>query len=60
MAALVPEIFQTSVLSKKSSENQVNILIYAVISSFGLSDEDKKYEIMMKFESHFIKKRNAC
>ena len=50
---------------KKNSENQVNMLVYTmvnaannILSSFGLSDEDrKKFEtIMVKFESHFVKK----
>ena len=55
-------------LSEKSSENQVNTLVYTmgdpaddILSSFGLSDEDKKkFEVVVeRFERHFVKKRNV-
>ena len=54
-------------LDKKSSEVQVNALIYNmgdqadyILLSFGLSDENKKkYDtVKAKFESYFIKRRN--
>lgn len=58
---------QASGLSEKSSENQVNTLVYTmgdvaddILTSFGLSDEDKKkYDtVVERFERHFVKKRN--
>jgi len=54
-------------LSNKSAEVQVNALIYHmgdladdILTSFGLSDDDKKkYDVVKaKFERHFIKRRN--
>ena len=55
-------------LSDKSSENQVNMLVYtmgnvadSILSSFGLSEDDKKnYDtVVQRFERHFVKKRNV-
>ena len=58
---------QASGLSEKSLVNQVNTLIYTmedladnILSSFSLSEEDKaKYKVVVKFEAHFMKKRNV-
>ena len=59
---------QASGLSQKSSENQVNTLVYTmgdaaddILSSFGLSEEDKKKfdTVVAMFEGHFVKKRNV-
>ena len=55
-------------LGEKSSENQVNTLVYTmgdpaddILSSFGLTDKEmKSYDIVVdKFERYFIKKRNV-
>ena len=53
-------------LSEKSSENQVNMLMYTIgdvaddINSFKLTEEQQKnYDtVVAKFEGHFVKKRN--
>ena len=59
---------QASGLTEKSSESQVNALIYSmgeeaddILFSFGLTDEQSKnFEtVQEKFEQHFIKKRNV-
>lgn len=59
---------QASDLASKTEEKQVNSLIYTmgdeaddVLSSFGLSDDEKKvYETVKgKFEAYFVKRRNV-
>ena len=59
---------QASGLSDKSSESQVNTLVYTmgdaaddILSSFGLTDDEKKdYDtVVEKFDRHFVKKRNV-
>ena len=55
-------------LSEKSSENQVNTLVYTmgdsaddILASLGLTEEEKKtYDtVVAKFQGHFVKKRNV-
>ena len=55
-------------LSEKSSENQVNTLVYTmgdvaddILTSFKLTEEQQKeYDtVVAKFEHHFVKKRNV-
>ena len=55
-------------LSGKSSENQVNTLVYTmgdaaddILASFGLTEEQSKtYDtVVEKFQGHFVKKRNV-
>ena len=59
---------QASGLTDKSSENQVNTLVYTmgnvaniILSYFGLTDDEKKnYDMVVeKFERYFVKKRNV-
>ena len=59
---------QASGLSDKSSESQVNTLVYTmgdaaddILSSFGLTDDEKKnYDtVVEKLDRHFVKKRNV-
>ena len=58
---------QASGLHEKSSENQVNILMYTmgnaadnILSFFGLTDKKKNtYDMVVeRFKRHFVKKRN--